>query len=90
MGLFNRNKKKPEIREDTTPDAQVVSNPLLRSLLGEDGVDRDTVMNIPAKQRNVYWKRLQNILEHRMCGADIPQVDSIVPDLSATVWFIPG
>ena len=48
MGLFNRNKKKPEIREDTTPDAQVVSNPLLRSLLGEDGVDRDTVMNIPA------------------------------------------
>ena len=32
----------------------------------------------------------QNILEHRMCGADIPQVDSIVPDLSATVWFIPG
>ena len=47
-------------------------------------------MNIPVKQRNVYWKRLQNILEHRMCGADIPQVDSIVPDLSATVWFIPG
>ncbi len=48
MGLFNRNKKKPEIREDTTLDAQVVSDPLLRSLLGEDGVDRDTVMNIPA------------------------------------------
>ena len=48
MGLFNRNKKKPEIREDTTLDESVVSDPLIKALFGEEGVDRDTVMNIPA------------------------------------------
>ena len=48
MGLFNRNKKKPEIREDTELDAQVLSDPLLKAILGGEGVDRDTVMNIPA------------------------------------------
>ena len=48
------------------------------------------VMNIPVKQRNVLLEEAANILEHRMCGADIPQVDSIVPDLSVTVWSIPG
>lgn len=48
MGLFNRNKKKPEIREDTMMDAQTATDPVLRALLGGDGVDRDTVMNIPA------------------------------------------
>ena len=48
MGLFNRNKKKPEIREDTKVDASVISDPLLRALLGGEGVDRDTIMNIPA------------------------------------------
>lgn len=48
MGLFNRNKKKPEIREDTTVDESVISDPLLRALLGGEGVDRDTIMNIPA------------------------------------------
>lgn len=48
MGLFNRNKKKPEIREDTQVDASVISDPLLRALIGGEGVDRDTIMNIPA------------------------------------------
>lgn len=48
MGLFNRNKKKPEIREDTTVDESVISDPLLRALIGGEGVDRDTIMNIPA------------------------------------------
>lgn len=48
MGLFNRNKKKPEIREDTQVDASVISDPLLRALIGREGVDRDTIMNIPA------------------------------------------
>ena len=48
MGLFNRNKKKPEIREDTPVDTSVISDPLLKALLGGGGVDRDTVMNIPA------------------------------------------
>lgn len=48
MGPFNRNKKKPEIREDTEIDARVVSDPLIRALLGGNGVNRDTVMNIPA------------------------------------------
>lgn len=48
MGLFNRNKKKPEIREDTQVDASVISDPLLRALMGGEGVDRDTIMNIPA------------------------------------------
>lgn len=48
MGLFNRNKKKPEIREDTTLDESVVSDPLIKALFGGEGVDRDTVMNIPA------------------------------------------
>lgn len=48
MGLFNKNKKKPEIREDTEMGAQVLSDPLLKAILGGEGVDRDTVMNIPA------------------------------------------
>lgn len=48
MGLFNRNKKRPEIREDTQVDASVISDPLLRALIGGEGVDRDTIMNIPA------------------------------------------
>lgn len=48
MGLFNRNKKKPEIREDTQVDASVISDPLLRALIGGEEVDRDTIMNIPA------------------------------------------
>lgn len=48
MGLFNRNKKKPEIREDTQVDASVISDPLLRALIGGEGVDRDAIMNIPA------------------------------------------
>lgn len=48
MGLFNRNKKKPEIREDTQVDASVISDPLLRALIGGEGVNRDTIMNIPA------------------------------------------
>ncbi len=30
-------------------------------------------MNIPVKQHNVYWKKLQNISEHHMCGVDIPK-----------------
>ena len=34
MGLFNRNKKKPEIREDTTLDESVVSDPLKKSMRG--------------------------------------------------------
>lgn len=48
MGLFNKNKKKPEIREDTELGAQVLADPLLKAILGGEGVDRDTVMNIPA------------------------------------------
>lgn len=48
MGLFNKNKKKPEIREDTELEAQVLADPLLKAILGGEGVDRDTVMNIPA------------------------------------------
>lgn len=47
MGIFT-NKKKPEIREDTAIDEQNISDPLLRALLRENTVDRQTVMNIPA------------------------------------------
>ena len=46
MGLLFNRRKKPQIREDTiTPD---MSDPLLRALIGGDGVDRNTAMNIPA------------------------------------------
>lgn len=48
MGLFGRNKKKPDIREDTLLDASSVEEPLLRAILGEDTINRDIALNIPA------------------------------------------
>lgn len=46
MGLF-RNKKRPDIREDTLTE-ESIADPLLSALIGRTSVDRDTVMNIPA------------------------------------------
>ena len=46
MGIF-KNKKKPEIREDTLT-ADNIADPLLSALIGRTSVDRSTVMNIPA------------------------------------------
>jgi len=51
MGLFDFFRRKPivtEIRENTNLDSDVISDPLLRALIGKDEIDRDTVMNIPA------------------------------------------
>lgn len=48
MGLFNRK----QIRDATTStdqiDENVISDPLLKALLGSDEVDRENVMNIPS------------------------------------------
>lgn len=51
MGIFDYFRRKPivtEIREDQLLDQTVISDPILRSLLGKDEIDRDTVMNIPS------------------------------------------
>ena len=45
MGLFNRKK---EIREDQMIDQTSISDPILNAILGKDGIDRETIMNIPA------------------------------------------
>lgn len=45
MGLFNRKK---EIRENQLVDETVMSDPLLKALISNDEIDRDTIMNIPA------------------------------------------
>lgn len=45
MGLFNRKK---EVRENQLVDETVMSDPLLKALISNDEIDRDTIMNIPA------------------------------------------
>lgn len=47
MGFFIRKKEIRDATQDQTLDSGVVSDPLLRALIGSDDMDRDTAMNIP-------------------------------------------
>ena len=47
MGLFNR-KQIRDATADQIVDESVISDPLLKALLGSDEIDRDSAMNIPS------------------------------------------